>query len=177
MTGKLTLRPASGAPGSGPAEPGTRPRGWDVSAERLERLRERARVLRRDPGPAEQALWARLSGAQLGGIKFSHKTVVGSAIVDFACPSRWVVVSLSGADANAEVDALQDRKLAEAGIRVLRFSEAEALTETDRVVSEITTTINTPFERGGSSAGRNEGGGAGRGSGRSTGRPTHSRAG
>lgn len=147
MAGKLSLRPATD-PAPGPQD-GAAPRGWAVSPERLARLKDRARVLRREPTPAEEALWQRLSGGQVGGLKFTRKTVVGSAIVDFACPSRWIVVSLSTDGSNAEVEALQDRKLAEAGIRVLRFTESEVLAQPDRVTREIATLASAPFERKG----------------------------
>lgn len=142
MTRKLSLRPTPEGAASTDAA-----RGWAVSPERLERLKERARALRRDLTPAEQHLWDRLSAGKVGGLKFTRKTVVGSAIVDFACASRWLVVSLSAEGVSPEVEALQDRKLAEAGIRVLRFTEAEALEDTDRVVHEIASLANTPFER------------------------------
>ncbi|MBC2670557.1 endonuclease domain-containing protein [Novosphingobium piscinae] len=122
---------------------------WTPSPERAERLKERARTLRRELSEAETALWDKLSGARLGGIKFTRKAVVGSVIVDFACPSRWVVVSLSGEGANPELDALQDRKLTEAGIRVLRFTDDEVLTDIDRVTKEIATLVHTPFDRPG----------------------------
>ena len=143
----LTIRPE--APSAAPD-----PAGWTPSPERLERLKERARTLRREQTPAEAALWEKLSGARLGGMKFTRKAVVGSVIVDFACPSRWVVVSLSGDEANPEVDALQDRKLTEAGIRVLRFTDSEVLTDPDRVAKEIATLVNTPFDRPGRPAPR-----------------------
>jgi len=145
MAGKLSLRPADGT--------GQARRPAPVSAERLQRLKDRARDLRREMTPAEELLWARLSGNRLGGIKFSRKTVVGSAIVDFACPSRWVVVSLSGPDANPELEALQDRALADLGIRTLRFTEAEVLDDADRVAGQIATLVNTPFDRGARRAG------------------------
>jgi len=146
MAGKLTLRPAA-------ADAGQPRRPAPISAERLQRLKDRARELRREMTPAEELLWARLSGNKLGGIKFSRKTVVGSAIVDFACPSRWVVVSLSGPDTNSELEAMQDRGLADLGIRTLRFTEAEVLDDADRVAGQIATLVNTPFERGGRRAG------------------------
>jgi len=151
MAGKLSLRSAAEAGGSAARAP--RP----VSAERLERLKARARDLRREMSPAEELLWERLSGNRLGGIKFTRKTVVGSAIVDFACPSRWAVVSLSGPGANAELEGLQDRALADIGIRVLRFTEAEVLEDADRVARQIATTVNTPFERGGRAPARRPG--------------------
>ncbi|WP_298198740.1 endonuclease domain-containing protein [Novosphingobium sp.] len=141
---KRTLTIRADAPSAAP-----RPESWTPSPERAERLKERARTLRRELSEAETALWDKLSGSRLGGIKFTRKAVVGSVIVDFACPSRWVVVSLSGAQANAELDALQDRKLTEAGIRVLRFTDAEVLTDIDRVTKEIATLVHTPFDRPG----------------------------
>ncbi|HEY6868343.1 MAG TPA: DUF559 domain-containing protein [Novosphingobium sp.] len=146
---KRTLTIRADAPSAGPNRDA-----WTPSPERAERLKERARTLRRDPGPAEAALWERLSGSRLGGMKFTRKAVVGSVIVDFACPSRWVVVSLSGAAANPELDALQDRKLSEAGIRVLRFSDDEVLSDLDRVTKDIATLVNTPFDRPGRPAPR-----------------------
>jgi very-short-patch-repair endonuclease len=124
------------------------------SADRLARLKDRARDLRRDPTEAETLLWEQLSGARLGGIKFTRKAVVGTAIVDFACPARWLVISLSQADGNPELDALQDRKLAETGIRVLRFSEAEITDDLDRVVKQVVAIVNEPFERPGRPQGR-----------------------
>ena len=37
--------------------------------------------------------------------------IVGSTLVDFACPSRWLVVVLSPEGLAAEVEVLQDKKL------------------------------------------------------------------
>ena len=150
---KRTLSIRTEADASDYGEPGP-PQGWTPSPERLERLKERARTLRREPREAETVLWGQISGARLGGIKFTRKAVVGSVIVDFACPSRWVVVSLSGAEANPELDALQDRKLIEAGIRVLRYSDDEVLTDLDRVTKDISMIVNTPFDRPGRPAPR-----------------------
>ncbi|MEJ2459884.1 MAG: DUF559 domain-containing protein, partial [Novosphingobium sp.] len=78
--------------------------GFNLTGARLETLKERAREQRRHPTEAQKALWVELSGAKLGGVKFMRQTVVGSTIVDFACPSRWIAVSLSPEGANPEVD-------------------------------------------------------------------------
>ena len=120
---------------------------FNVTGARLETLKERAREQRRHPNEAQTALWTELSGSKLGGVKFTRQTVVGSAIVDFACPSRWIVVSLSPEGANPEVEALQDRKLADVGIRVLRFSEAEVLADAGQVVRAINAAVNQPFDK------------------------------
>jgi very-short-patch-repair endonuclease len=118
-----------------------------LTGARLETLKERARDQRRNPTEAQKALWVQLSGSKLGGVKFIRQSVVGSAIVDFACPSRWIVVQISAEDSNPDVNELQDRKLTEVGIRVLRFSEEEVIGNVDTVVREINTELNVPFDK------------------------------
>lgn len=118
-----------------------------ATGARLDRLKERARDQRRHPSDAQVALWEQLSGSRLGGFKFTRQAIVGTAIVDFACPSRWIVIQLSRADSNPDVEALQDRKLVEVGIRILRFSEEEVLNSIESVVKEITAELNVPFDR------------------------------
>lgn len=120
---------------------------FNITGARLERLKERARQQRRNPTQAQKALWTELSGSKLGGVKFTRQAVVGSSVVDFACPSRWIVVSISPIDANPEVDALQDRKLADVGIRVLRFTEDMVLGQLDDVVQTINAEVNKPFDK------------------------------
>ncbi|MET1754103.1 DUF559 domain-containing protein [Novosphingobium sp. RD2P27] len=121
--------------------------GFAATGARLEKLKERARSQRRSPSPAQEALWKQLSGSRLGGVKFTRQTIVGSVIVDFACPARWVVVMISPEDANAEVDALQDKKLSDVGVRVLRFAESEVLADLEPVVKTIAAEVNKPFDK------------------------------
>jgi len=131
------------------AKDGARPdvSNFNVTGARLERLKERARQQRRNPTDAQKALWTALSGSGLGGVKFTRQAVVGSSVVDFACSSRWIVVSISAIDANPEVDALQDRKLADVGIRVLRFTEDMVLHRLEDVVQTINAEVNKPFDK------------------------------
>ena len=119
---------------------------WNVSETRRARLKEMARAARRQPTEAEKALWERIGGQKVGGFKFHRQVVVGSTIVDFACPARWLVVEIAGG-ANAEVVAIQDKKLADVGIRVLRFSEDQVLGEIEAVVAAILDELNKPFDR------------------------------
>ena len=119
---------------------------WNVSETRRARLKEMARTNRRNPSDAEKALWARLGGQKVGGFKFHRQVVVGSTIVDFACPSRWLVVEIAGAT-NAEVVAIQDKKLADVGIRVLRFGEEQVLGDIEPVVAAILEELQKPFDR------------------------------
>ncbi len=119
---------------------------WNVSNTRRERLKEMARAMRREPTEAEKALWARLSGQKLGGFKFHRQVVIGSTIVDFACPARWLVVEITG-ETNAEVAAIQDKKLADVGVRVLRFSEEQVLQDIEPVVAVVLAALEKHFDR------------------------------
>ena len=121
---------------------------WKVSPARAEQLKERARDMRRHPSEAEKALWERLRDKKTG-FSFNRQVVMGSAIVDFACKTRWLVVETGGTgdDAEAAIAALSDRKLIDVGVRVMRFANDEILTDIDRVVGEIKAELEKPFER------------------------------
>jgi very-short-patch-repair endonuclease len=132
----------------GPAERKAAPprTAWNVSETRRARLKDMARAMRREPTEAEKALWARLSGQKLGGFKFHRQVVIGSTVVDFACPARWLVVEVTG-ETSAEVAALQDKKLADVGVRVLRFSDEQVLEDGDAVVAAVLAELQKPFDR------------------------------
>ena len=144
---KLTL--TVGSPAEEEAGGATdRTRAWNVSAARAEKLKEQARDMRRNPSPAEALLWDRLKDKQCGGFSFTRQVVMGSAIVDFACRSRWLVVETGGgSEAEATRNALSDRKLTEVGVRVLRFADEDVLEDTDRVIDAILAELQKPFDR------------------------------
>lgn len=122
-------------------------RAWNVSPKRAEQLKLQARDMRRNPTEAQKALWERLKDKQCG-FTFNREVVMGSAIVDFACKTRWLVVETGGGgDAEGTIAALSDRKLTDVGVRVMRFSDDEVLADTDRVVKAIKDELQQPFER------------------------------
>ena len=124
-----------------------RTRAWKVSASRQEALKERARDMRRNPTPAQQALWERLKDKQCG-FGFEREVIMGSSIVDFACKTRWLVVEVGDTEGpQATIAELSDRKLREVGVRVMRFAEGEVLEGTDQVVKAIKDELQKPFEK------------------------------
>jgi len=131
-----------------PAErPANRTRGWNVSPNRAAALKDRARAQRRDPTPAQAALWDRLGDKQLG-FTFTREVVMGSTIVDFACKPRWLVIEIGGTEGSeATLAELSDRKLTEVGVRVLRFSDAAVLDDIETVLAAIRDELAKPFER------------------------------
>lgn len=140
-----TARKTLGISAASPAKPSKT--AFALTGARLDKLKERARDQRRNPTPAQAALWAQLSGSKLGGVKFTRQFVLGSVLVDFACPSRWIAVLISPEGANADVDALQDKKLTDVGVRVLRFAEADVLGDIEPVVKAISAEVNKPFDK------------------------------
>jgi very-short-patch-repair endonuclease len=126
---------------------GDRTRAWTVSPARADALKQRARDMRRNPTEAQKALWERLKDKQCG-FTFNREVVMGSAIVDFACKTRWLVVETGGDSASeTTLAALSDRKLTDVGVRVLRFSDDAVLADTDAVVKAIKDELQKPFEK------------------------------
>ena len=120
---------------------------WGVKGKRLDRLHDMARSRRRNPSDAEKLLWTKLANQNLGGFKFKKQYIVGSSIVDFACPTVWLVVEIDDAELDTELQAMSDRKLTEVGVRVLRFTNEAVLGDVDAVCAEILEMLNTPFEK------------------------------
>jgi very-short-patch-repair endonuclease len=103
-------------------------------------LRARAQDLRRDATEAERTLWRYLQRSQLGE-KFRRQHRIDRYIVDFYCVKRSLAIELDGGqhftDEEREKDALRTDVLGRYGVRVVRFSNREAMNETRTVVEEI----------------------------------------
>ncbi len=120
---------------------------WGVKGKRLDRLHDMARDRRRNPSDAEKLMWKQLANERLGGFKFKRQFIVGTSIVDFACPTVWLVVEIDDVDIDTELQAMSDRKLAEVGVRVLRFTNEEVLEDVDAVCAQILKMLKTKFEK------------------------------
>lgn len=113
-------------------------RGWEISEKRLDALHERAREMRRNPTPAQDALAAALAEAETGGFSFKRQAVIGSAIVDFACKPLMLVFELDG-DEDAAFAADRDRSLGEVGYQVERLPAAEVLADPPAAAEAVVT--------------------------------------
>jgi very-short-patch-repair endonuclease len=111
----------------------------------LHLLKEPARSLRRNMTEAEDCLWQRIRRKQVGGVQFYRQKPLLSFIVDFYCAAAKLVIEVDGAQHYApeyrEKDAARDAALAELGLLVLRFSNAQVLEETDAVVRAIAVAV------------------------------------
>lgn len=90
---------------------------------------------------AELHLWQRLRSKQLCGAQFYRQKPLLSFIVDFYCPKAKLVIELDGAQhfepEHLIKDVERDAKLANIGIKVLRFYDRQALRECDAVLVVI----------------------------------------
>ncbi|MEY4720603.1 MAG: hypothetical protein RIQ46_328 [Pseudomonadota bacterium] len=111
-------------------------RGWEISEKRLDALHERAREMRRNPTPAQEALADALKQVETGGYKFQRQSVIGSAIVDFACKPLMLVIDLDG-DEDAILSADRSRSLAEVGYRVERLSASAVLADPQAAAARV----------------------------------------
>ncbi len=117
-----------------------RGKGWGVSAARLEELHARAREMRNNPTEPEKRLWRALSRRQIGA-KFRRQAVIPPYIADFLCPSLRLIVEVDGDTHDAASDASRDARLSAAGYRVLRFSNADVVSNIDGVFVVISDTV------------------------------------
>jgi adenine-specific DNA-methyltransferase len=110
--------------------------------------RERRRQLRRAATPAERVLWHLLRDRRLGGYKGRRQHQRGPYILDFYFPDQRLALEADGehhttADGYA-YDAARTAYLAARGIRVLRFTNHEILSERERVLALILAALASP---------------------------------
>ena len=115
-----------------------RGKGWGLSENQLNTLKERAREMRRNPTEPEMLLWRNLSNRQLGGCKFRRQEVIGRAIVDFYCPSTRLAVEVDGdTHADPERDARRDAYLRQFGLTVMHVRNEDVMRNMDGVLQAI----------------------------------------
>ncbi len=103
--------------------------------------RNSARRMRKELTEAERRLWHKLRAHRLGGLGFKRQMPIGDYIVDFACPSKRLVVEVDGSqhgfDDNVSADLVRAGILGEKGWLVLRFWNHEVMASIDAVCDQI----------------------------------------
>jgi very-short-patch-repair endonuclease len=128
---------------------------WRDSARHWELIgKPLARRMRGEATPAEATLWARLRGRQLDGKRFRRQHAIDRFIVDFYCAERLLVVELDGEvhSERAEYDGLRDRQLRAMGLRVLRLTNKQVLSDTETALALISRAL-LPLSASGEGAG------------------------
>lgn len=99
---------------------------------------ERARVLRENMTAAEKTLWSKLKMNQLG-FRFKSQHPIDIFIVDFYCHQLKLVIEVDGGyhKGNFELDESRTNELNELGLDVIRFTNDEVISNTEKVVLQI----------------------------------------
>ena len=95
--------------------------------------------MRREDTDAEARVWGCLRDRRLGGWRWKRPVPGGPYIVDFLCPEPGLGVEVDGSQ-HAEQAAYDQRRtayLVAHGLKVIRFWNAEVLTNTDGVCLTI----------------------------------------
>jgi very-short-patch-repair endonuclease len=113
-----------------------------VRAARASEKQDLARQMRRQMTPAEDALWQRLRRSQLRGLHFRRQQVIDGFVADFYCREARLVIECDGQvhERQAEYDRERDRILATHNLQVLRFTNAQLLSDIEAVLDAIALT-------------------------------------
>ena len=108
-----------------------------MSGFQSHRQRQNARALRaRMTGP-EQALWYHLRAHRFFGLSVRRQAPVGPWIADFLIPQHRLVIEIDGDTHDQGHDAIRDQDLGRRGYRVLRFTNADVLSQRASVLTCI----------------------------------------
>lgn len=106
-----------------------------------ERNRKNAKAMRRVMTDAELKLWNELRAHRLMGLGFRRQVNFAGCIIDFACPTKRLVVEVDGSqhavDENAAKDSARTARLERDGWTVLRFWNDDILRDIDNVCRHI----------------------------------------
>jgi very-short-patch-repair endonuclease len=104
-------------------------------------LKHYSRLLRNNMTDAEILLWSKIRLKQLNKCQFYRQRPIGKYIVDFYCPQANMVVEVDGGQHYSEemmsIDQKRDHFLKSNGLRVLRYSDTDVLTNIDGVIHDI----------------------------------------
>jgi very-short-patch-repair endonuclease len=107
----------------------------------LAETKARAAELRKNMTVAEKVLWQQLRNRKVGGLKFRRQHPVDLFILDFYCHERKLAIEVDGEIHNQvdqkEWDENRSFELNEFGIQILRFSNEDVISNTERVVDSI----------------------------------------
>jgi very-short-patch-repair endonuclease len=90
---------------------------------------------------AEKKLWSKLRNRQLANLKFRRQIAKGPYFLDFCCPEKNLVIEVNGGQHYAEegqsCDRTCDKYLKQFGLKVVRYSNRDVLSDLDSVLKDI----------------------------------------
>jgi very-short-patch-repair endonuclease len=102
---------------------------------------------------AEACLWKYALKAKQSGYTFNRQRPVLNYIANFMCKELYLIIEVDGythtLENVIEKDIIRQKRLEEAGFKVIRFKDEEVLKEIDRVKTIILATIQEIEKRQG----------------------------
>ena len=101
-----------------------------------------ARQARKEPTPAEKALWEMVRDHRCGGLSIRRQILIGPFRVDFYCPARKLVIEVDGGIHQQPPVAQRDRDRQailehDFGLRFVRLSNDDVLKRPSEAVATI----------------------------------------
>ncbi len=112
-------------------------------------MTDRSRSLRRSSTYPERAVWTLVRNRQLDGMRFRRQQAIGPYIVDFYCSAARLVVEIDGEshDGREEEDAKRTSYLQGRGLRLLRLTNDEVVSDREAVADAILAAAARPPPR------------------------------
>ena len=103
-----------------------------------------AKLLRENMTEAEKMLWERLNKSQLG-VRFRRQHPIDIFIVDFYCHKHHLVIEVDGEIHKQQLDYDEGRtaELEKLGLKVVRFTNEEVLSDVEMVMMRIKVLLNS----------------------------------
>jgi len=109
-------------------------------------LKEHAKKHRENPTKAELIFWQFLKSKQFDNFKFRMQHIIGQYIADFVCLDRMLVIEIDGKihqlPENKESDEIRTQWLKSKGFKVIRFTNEQVTTKTEKVLNDLLETLN-----------------------------------
>lgn len=113
-------------------------------------LKENSRRNRRKQTIAEELLWDRLRGRQLG-FKFRRQHPLLDYIADFFCAEANLIIEVDGGyhseESQMQLDEYRTERLINVGYRVIRFTNEDVCYNIESVLTKIRTILDEQFNR------------------------------
>ncbi len=104
--------------------------------------------MRNQPTAPESRLWSALQSRQLGGYKFRRQQKIASAIADFYCPQKGLIVEVDGdTHADPAADARRTAMLDSLGYRVVRVTNLDVMSNLEGVQLHLLNVLEAMRDR------------------------------
>lgn len=107
--------------------------------------KEKRRELRKNQTETENRIWQIVRGKRLNGYKFFRQYGIDHYIADFYCPELKLVIEIDGSqhytEEGTEYDKIREEFMASLGIKTVRFSNYEVMSNIEGVINILSNYI------------------------------------